>query len=176
MEIWVYGFSGLFTVLGTSLVLIFLWQKEKVKQEKLLQQQVLMTLLPLRIAALERAALFIERNQPEKLFVRLEVHRYTSVQDFIQAVYQVVQAEFEHNAAQQIHMGWRTWQALQKAKNDLFQTLQETLETQPSRQVTLSQWLETFHKTWKSKTPDPFLAALGIIHYEIQQLRQKADI
>ncbi|MGQ9863432.1 MAG: DUF7935 family protein [Bacteroidia bacterium] len=174
MEIWAYGFSGLFTILGAALVLIFLWQKEKVQQEKLLQKQVLSTLLPLRIAALERAALFVERNQPENLFARLEADRHTSVVDFVQLVYQSVQAEFEHNAAQQIHMGWRTWQALQKAKEELFLTLRETLQSMPYG--SLAQWIEAFYEKWKSKTPNPFLAALGMIHYEMQQLRQKADI
>lgn len=163
----IVALSGLLSV---SAVLIFFWRREAAERHRLLQQQILQTTLPLRLQALERAALFIERNDPQNLLPRLAPHTFNRTSDFIQVVFQVVQEEFLHNAAYQIYMGPRVWMALRTAKNTLLQVLQATLVEHSPLQLPPVQWVERFKEKWRTQNPDPFQVAIAYIHTTMQQL------
>lgn len=167
----IVALSGLLSV---SAVLLFFWRREIAERRKLLQQQLLQMTLPLRLQALERAALFIERNDPQNLLPRLAPHTFSRTSDFIQVLFQVVQEEFLHNAAYQIYMGPRVWMALRAAKNTLLQVLQATLAEYPPMQLSPVQWVERFKEKWRSQSPDPFQVALAYIHTTMQQLSEIA--
>ncbi len=163
----IVALSGLLSV---SAVLIFFWKREVAERRKLLEQQILQTTLPLRLQALERAALFLERNDPQNLLPRLAPHTFSRTSDLIQVIFQVVQEEFLHNAAYQIYMGPRVWMALRTAKNTLLQALQATLVEHPPTQLPPIQWIERFKEKWRSQSPDPFQVALAYVHSTMQQL------
>ncbi|MCX7605712.1 MAG: hypothetical protein N2170_00400 [Bacteroidia bacterium] len=153
-------------------VLIFFWKRETAERKRLHHQQVLQTTLPLRLQALERAALFLERNDPQNLFPRIAPHTFSRTSDLIQTLFQIVQEEYLHNAAYQIYMGPRVWMALRNAKNALLQTLQATLIEYPPLQTPPMQWIERFKEKWRSHSPDPFQVAVAHVHGMIENLTQ----
>lgn len=167
----IVALSGLLSV---SAVLIFFWRREIAERERLLRQQILQTTLPLRLQALERAALFLERNDPNNLLPRLAPHTFSRTSDLIQTLFQSVQEEYLYNAAQQIYMGPQVWIALRTAKNTLLQTLQATMTEYPTTHLSPLQWVEKFKEKWRGLTPDPFQVALGAVHGAMQRLIQES--
>ncbi|MCS6789982.1 MAG: hypothetical protein NZ580_03260 [Bacteroidia bacterium] len=159
-------------MISAGAVLIFFWKREHAERRRLMYQQLLQTLLPLRLQALERAALFLERNEPDSLLPRLAPHTFARTSDLIQALYQVVQEEYLHNAAQQIYMGPQVWMALRSAKNNLFQIVQSTLSEYPAAQTPPLLWVEKFKEKWRGQPQDPFQLAMAYLHREMQRLTE----
>jgi hypothetical protein len=157
-------------IVSAGAVLIFFWRREVAEREKLLSQQILHATLTLRLQALERVALFLERNDPNSLFPRLEPHQFRSAADLIQVVARVIQEEYLHNAAQQIYVGPRVWWALRQARQQLLSVMQETMVSHPPTQIPPLAWVEKFKEKWRAQTPDPFQVALSHVHAEMQRL------
>ncbi|MCS7153210.1 MAG: hypothetical protein N2253_00020 [Bacteroidia bacterium] len=161
-------------IVSASAVLIFFWRREIEERRYLLRQQILQTTLPLRLQALERAALFLERNDPNNLLPRLAPHTFQRTADLIQTLFQVVQEEYLHNSAYQIYTGPHVWQALRTAKNTLLQTLQATLAEHSPQQTPPLIWVERFKEKWRAQAADPFQIALAYVHRELQKLSEVA--
>ncbi|MEN2992876.1 MAG: hypothetical protein ABDH91_04915 [Bacteroidia bacterium] len=159
-------------ILSAVAVLVFFWRREEAERRRLLYQQVLQTTLPLRLQALERAALFLERNDPNNLLPRLGPHTFQRTADLVEQIFHIVQAEYLHNAAHQIYMGPATWIALRTAKNALFQYLQSTMVEHPPHQTSPLVWVEKFKEKWRAQNPDPFQIALAQVHREMQLLAE----
>ncbi|MCS7188617.1 MAG: hypothetical protein RMJ66_02200 [Bacteroidia bacterium] len=165
----IVALSGILSVVA---VLIFFWKRELLERRRVLHQQILQTTLPLRLQALERAALFLERNDPNNLFPRLAPHTFKHTANLIQLVFQTVQEEYLHNSAYQIYMGPRVWIALRTAKNTLLQTLNATLAEYPPLHTPPIQWVEKFKEKWRTLSPDPFQVAQAYLHSTMQELTQ----
>ncbi len=163
----IVALSGIVSVVA---VLIFFWRREVAEREKLLSQQVLQATLPLRLQALERAALFLDRNDPNNLLPRLQPHQFRSAADLVQVIAQVLQEEYLHNAAQQIYTGPQVWWALRQARQQLLAVLQETLSAHNPIQTPPLVWVEKFKERWRALHPDPFQTALMQVHAEMQRL------
>lgn len=163
----IVALSGL---LGVVAVLVFFWQRENAERRRLITQQILQTTLPLRLQALERAVLFLERNDPNNLLPRLAPHTFNRTSDLVHVLFQVVQEEYLYNAAQQIHMGPQVWIALRQAKNTLLSVVQATLaEHNPALTPPLT-WVEKFKEKWRAQPTDPFQVAMAYAHREMQRL------
>jgi len=161
---------ALSSLLSVVAVLVFFWQRENAERRRLMSQQILQTTLPLRLQALERAALFLERNDPYNLLPRLAPHTFQRTSDLIQALFQMVQEEYLYNAAQQVHMGPQVWMALRQAKNTLLSVLQATLAEHNPAQTPPLLWVEKFKEKWRAQSPDPFQVATAYVHREMQRL------
>lgn len=157
-------------ILSAVAVLIFFWRREIEERRRVLRQQVLQTTLPLRLQALERAALFLERNDPNNLLPRLQPHTFQRTADLVQVLFNTVQEEYLHNAAYQVYAGPRVWYALRTAKNTLLQTLQATMSEHAPSQTPPLIWVERFKEKWRAQAADPFQVALAQVHYQLQQL------
>jgi hypothetical protein len=163
----VVALSGIVSV---GVLLIFFWRRELAEREKLLSQQILQTTLPLRLQALERTALFLERNDPNNLLPRLQPHQFRSTADLVQTIAQILQEEYIHNAAQQIYVGPRVWWALRQARQQLLAVLNETLSEYNPMHMSPIAWVEKFKEKWRALNPDPFQTALMQVHAEMQRL------
>lgn len=163
----IVALSGLLSV---SAVLVFFWRRELAEREKLLTQQIWQTTLPLRLQALERVALFLERNDPNNLIPRLEPTQFRSAAELVQVLMRILQEEYLHNAAQQIYTGPRVWLAMRQARLQLLKTLQETLSEHAPNQTPTLVWVERFKEKWRALTPDPFQVGLAQVHAEMQRL------
>ena len=74
--------------------------------------------LPLRLQAYERMALFLERIDPNQLVMRIHTAGLTVAQEQ-NLLLTAIRSEFEHNLSQQIYISDIVWQKVCDAKGDI---------------------------------------------------------
>ena len=74
--------------------------------------------LPLRLQAYERMALFLERIDPNQLVMRIHTAGLTVAQEQ-NLLLTAIRSEFEHNLSQQIYISDPVWQKICDAKGDI---------------------------------------------------------
>ncbi len=74
--------------------------------------------LPLRLQAYERMALFLERIDPNQLVLRIHTAGLT-VSEEQNLLLTAIRSEFEHNISQQIYLSDAVWQKVCEAKSDI---------------------------------------------------------
>lgn len=74
--------------------------------------------LPLRLQAYERMALFLERIEPNQLVMRIHGDGLTVAQEQ-NLLLTAIRSEFEHNLSQQIYISPMVWQQICDAKDDI---------------------------------------------------------
>jgi hypothetical protein len=74
--------------------------------------------LPLRLQAYERMALFLERIDPNQLVMRIHAPGLTVSQEQ-NLLLTAIRSEFEHNISQQIYLSDTVWQKVCEAKSDI---------------------------------------------------------
>lgn len=83
--------------------------------------------LPLRLQAYERLALFLERIQPGALVLR--VHRGSmDALDLQSALVNTIREEYEHNVTQQIYVSDRAWARVKQAKEETIRLVNLSFE------------------------------------------------
>jgi hypothetical protein len=126
------------------------------------------TVLPVRLQAYERMALFLERMSPQNLLVRLTAPGITA-KEFQQLLLSEIRNEYNHNVAQQIYMSQEVWDMIRNAKEDLIMRINEAagevLPDLPS--IDLSK--KIFEKSME-KSVDPIAHALTELKKEIQRI------
>jgi hypothetical protein len=73
------------------------------------------TVLPIRLQAYERVALFLERISPESMIMRLALSDMTAKQ-LQSELMATVRAEFEHNLSQQVYISREAWEKVKNAR------------------------------------------------------------
>lgn len=74
--------------------------------------------LPLRLQAYERMALFLERIDPNQLVMRIHSVGLTVAEEQ-SLLLTAIRSEFEHNLSQQIYLSDSVWQKVCEAKSDI---------------------------------------------------------
>lgn len=82
---------------------------------------------PLKIQACERLLLFLERSQLPALVKRVYAPGL-SMEQFHLALLRSVEEEYEHNIAQQLYVSSETWDAVQRAKEELVGQVNATFD------------------------------------------------
>jgi len=72
-------------------------------------------IIPQRLAAYERMALFLERIKPTGLARRVAPH--STAKNYEAILIQTIQGEWEHNLSQQIYVNPESWKLIYSAKN-----------------------------------------------------------
>lgn len=75
-------------------------------------------MIPLRLQAYERLAIYLERISPNVLLLNQYEHGLT-VLEFQQRMLIMIRDEFEHNYAQQIYVTAPLWTVIRKAKDEV---------------------------------------------------------
>lgn len=83
--------------------------------------------VPLKIQACERLLLFLQRSQLPVLVKRVYAPGITK-EAFHMALLQNIEEEFEHNMAQQLYVSNETWEAVQRAKEELVGQINTTFD------------------------------------------------
>ncbi len=126
------------------------------------------TILPARLQAYERMALFLERISPQNLLIRLNNQGYTA-RDFQKILLDEIRNEYNHNVSQQVYMSEQVWDQVKNAKEDLIILINEA-----SSRVTIdSSSLDLSKKIFEmvmDKKVDPIGHALSELKKEIQQV------
>tara|TARA_R110000850_G_scaffold30630_2_gene84234 strand:+ start:85798 stop:86322 length:525 start_codon:yes stop_codon:yes gene_type:complete len=98
---------------------------EEGRRRFLLQKEAQKNMLPLRLQAYERFALFLERIAPNKLLVRVAPFS-EDVDGYEKLLTKSIEQEFEHNIAQQIYITNDCWNMINAAKNATIQLIRKT--------------------------------------------------
>ena len=92
-------------------------KKDLVEKELAIKAETTKTLLPIRLQAYERMALFLERISPNNLLIRLN-GRTSNVVEFQQLMLAEIREEFSHNLSQQVYMSDEAWTVVKNAMNE----------------------------------------------------------
>jgi hypothetical protein len=152
-------------------VIAYYFFREHTKNEDgrrrfLLNKDLKVNSLPIRLQAYERMALFLERITPSKLLIR--VAPSSSDKELYESLLiQSIEQEFEHNLTQQIYLSDRCWNIITAAKNATIQLirkaslLEKTDSANKLREVILTEMME-------KRAPSD--AALAFIKDEVSNL------
>lgn len=83
--------------------------------------------LPLRLQAYERMALFLERIEPNQLVMRIHAPGLTVAQEQ-NLLLTAIRSEFEHNLSQQIYLSNSVWNEVCNAKDDIMEIINTVAE------------------------------------------------
>jgi len=83
--------------------------------------------LPLRLQAYERMALYLERIEPTQLVMRVHAKGLTVAQEQ-SLLLTAIRSEFEHNLSQQIYISNKVWDDVCHAKDDIIEIVNTVAE------------------------------------------------
>ncbi len=92
-------------------------KKDLVQKELEIKAETTKTILPIRLQAYERMALFLERISPNNLLIRLN-GQTPNVLSFQQLMLSEIREEFSHNLSQQVYMSDEAWTTVKNAMNE----------------------------------------------------------
>ena len=154
----------------TGLVAYYFF-KEHTKNEDgrrrfLLNKDLQVSSLPMRLQAYERMALYLERISPNKLMVRVKPES-TNKDSYESLLIATIEQEYEHNLSQQIYISDRCWSIIGAAKNATIQIirkaglLEKTKNANKLREIVIMEMME-------KRAPSD--AALSFIKQEVSEL------
>jgi hypothetical protein len=116
LEILKYTFPALLMLLLTYLILSNFVDNEEKRRAYSLRKNSQKNALPLRLQAIERITLFLERITPSSLLVRhssvgLTVKQYQAI------LLKAIRDEFEYNLSQQVYVSEEAWRMVVTAKS-----------------------------------------------------------
>lgn len=155
-------------VLYAAYLLVRIFVQKELDLKKLeVRSRSIETILPNRLQAYERMALFLERVSPQNLLVRLNASGMTS-REFHQLLLSEIRNEYNHNVAQQVYMSETVWNLIKNAKEDLIVTINDASSEMNMESTSLDLSRKIFEKSI-SKQVDPIAHALTELKKEIQQ-------
>jgi hypothetical protein len=103
---------------------------DKEHKLKLIETKMLMQkeMLPLRLQAYERLALYLERISPNVMLINHHEPGMT-VLEFQQKLLEMLRTEFEHNFSQQIYVSASTWNITRNAKEEVARLINSAAAT-----------------------------------------------
>jgi DNA primase len=152
---------------GAYLLVRMFIQKEVSLKTLEVRGKSMQTLLPNRLQAYERMALFLERISPQNLLVRLSTAGMTS-KEFHQLLLSEIRNEYNHNVAQQVYMSEEVWNLIKNAKEDLILSINDAAGEMNLESTSLDLSRKIFEKSI-NKQVDPIAHALTELKKEIQQ-------
>ena len=115
-------------LLGTIIFVTKLFVEKDVKSRAIDNGKTVKGIvLPLRLQAYERMALFLERIEPNQLIMRIHNPNLTVAQEQ-SLLLTAVRSEFEHNISQQIYISNDVWNRICNAKEDILMMISEVAE------------------------------------------------
>jgi len=125
------------------------------------------TILPLRLQAYERMALFLERISPNNMLIRL-ADPQLSAAEFQQKLLIEIRDEYHHNHSQQIYMSDEAWQRIKNAMNSLMGVIQTASEKMGDQDNAVDLSSAIFNEMMQQK--EDFIGnALSFVKNEIRQ-------
>lgn len=108
-----------FLIVATIFVVAKLSMDYSVKRQSLDNGKTVKGIvLPLRLQAYERMALFLERIEPNQLVMRIHSQGLSVAQEQ-NLLLTAIRSEFEHNLSQQIYISTPVWNQVSGAKDDI---------------------------------------------------------
>jgi hypothetical protein len=142
-------------------------QKDFDRQVVALKQKNAEVVLPIRLQAYERMALFLERISPNNMLIRLADPTMTAAA-FQQLLLTEIRDEFHHNHSQQIYMSDDAWQVIRNAMNATIAMIQSASEKMKPEDNAVDLSSAIFKEMMEQKE-DHIGMALSFVKNEIRQ-------
>ena len=126
------------------------------------------TVLPLRLQAYERLALFLERISPEPLILRVN-QPGMSAKQLHGELLSTIRAEFEHNLSQQVYISSEAWELIRKARANVINLVNAAADQVKEDATALSLSQKVFEQVVQLTSP-PVQEALEFLKQEIREL------
>jgi hypothetical protein len=153
---------------GAYLLVRMFIQKELDTKRLEVRGRSIETVLPSRMQAYERMALFLERISPQNLLVRLSATGMSS-KEFHQLLLSEIRNEYNHNVSQQVYMSENVWNLIRNAKEELILNINDAAGEMKAESSSLDLSKKIFEKSI-NKSVDPIAHALSELKKEIQQI------
>ncbi|MBS1765541.1 MAG: hypothetical protein JSS90_11300 [Bacteroidetes bacterium] len=103
---------------------------------RLLQKEM----LPLKLQAIERMVVFLERMRPESIVFRI-MQPGMQVRELQLDLLAVIRSEYEHNLSQQVYLTPQSWAAIRQAKDEMIALVNVSADSvqQDAKAIDLSQ-------------------------------------
>lgn len=106
---------SLIVAVGAYFIVRYFVENEQKKRILELKYESKNHILPMRLQAYERMAMFLERIEPNQLIFRVNNPELTAYQ--MQTILlATIRSEYEHNLSQQIYISAEVWDAIKNAK------------------------------------------------------------
>lgn len=125
-------------------------------------------ILPIRLQAYERMALFLERISPSSLLIRLNQPALTVAQ-FQQLLISQIREEMSHNFSQQVYMSDNAWKLIKTAMDDIINIINTSAQEVPADAKGVELGKKIFEKLLQ-REQDPINNALVYLKTELQRL------
>jgi hypothetical protein len=109
---------ALLVLLGIYISIDTLLRRQMEKSVLEMRSKFTETILPVRLQAYERMALFLERISPQNLILRIN-QPGLSAGELHAIMLREIREEFAHNLSQQVYMGQGTWALIRNAMEDM---------------------------------------------------------
>jgi len=127
-EILIYSIP--FLIFGITILILIKWflnnDNKRRKQEMVLENRKI--IIPLRLQAYERMALFLERISPDSILVRYNVSALNSRQ-LQNELLSAIRMEFEHNMTQQVYISQEVWEKVKNARSKITQIINKSADS-----------------------------------------------
>src|SRR5688572_5394880 len=155
-------------ILYAAYLLVRTFVQKEIDLKKLeIRGRSIEVLLPNRLQAYERMALFLERISPQNLLIRLSTSGMPS-REFHQLLLSEIRNEYNHNVAQQVYLSEDVWNLIKNAKEDLILSINDAASEMTMEATSLDLSRKIFEKSI-NKSVDPIAHALTELKKEIQQ-------
>lgn len=140
-------------------------QKQRLLEIKMGNQK---SLLPVRLQAYERMALFLERISPGSLVLRLN-QPGASILMLQSILVQTIREEFDHNVAQQIYISAKTWDLVKSSRDEMIKLVNSAAMILPpdAKSIELSKKIIELSV---ELSPLPSEIALSALKTEVKEL------
>lgn len=125
-------------------------------------------LTPIKLAAYERFALFLERVSPSALLIRVQTPGM-NVSELHAALLITIREEFEHNVAQQIYISNDLWILIRNAKESLVQFV-NVYAGKVSDDLPAIELSKVLIEAYNSMEQTPIDIAMGLLKSEVKSL------
>lgn len=124
--------------------------------------------LPIRLQAYERMALFLERISPHNLILRVNDPAY-NVAQLHQRMLMEIREEYNHNLSQQVYMSDQAWGLVKNSMEEVVGLINKSSNNMPpeARGIELAKMV---FENLVQRNEDPVSKALKFIKKEIQQV------
>jgi hypothetical protein len=124
--------------------------------------------LPIRLQAYERMALFLERISPHNLILRVNDPAY-NVAQLHQRMLIEIREEYNHNLSQQVYMSDQAWGLIKNSMEEVIAIINKSSNNMPpdARGIELAKMV---FENLVQRNEDPVNKALKFMKKEIQQV------
>ena len=167
LEILKYTLPALIVFLTTVVLIRGFFNNEEQKRRRRDSEMNREKILPLRMQAYERMALFLERISPESLVMRVNQPAMTARQ-LQSELLSAIRSEFEHNVAQQVYISIEAWELIKSTRSNVITLVNSAADQlkDDANAMTLSQ--KIFEQVVQLKEP-PISQALDFLKKEMEQ-------